>query len=100
MPMVALSYPSANRWREASGPPVKIMDSLPLRLQAAWTRRMASWTSGASNSPGRPRAMDRSKGPTKMPSTPSMAVISSMCSRQPTVSHWGSSSVSWLQVSM
>ena len=98
--MVTLSKPSANRWRLAAALPVKMMDSLPLRLQAAWTRRMASWTTGASNSPGWPRAMDRSKGPTKMPSTPSMAVISSMCSRQPTVSHWGSSSVSRLLVSI
>ena len=48
---------------------------------------------GSSNLPGMPSAMERSKGPMKMPSTPSMATISSMCSRQPAVSHWGMSRV-------
>ena len=33
--MVTLSKPSANRWRLAAALPVKMMESLPLRLQAA-----------------------------------------------------------------
>ena len=63
-------------------------------------RSSAAQNCGFSKSPGIPMEMDRSKGPMKMPSTPSMETMVSISASASAVSHWGITSVSALKWAM
>ena len=96
-PIATPSKPWANRAPAAAPSPANIRQGLPAWRQACCIRVRAALKRCSSKAPGSPIEIDRSKGPIKMPSTPSIAAIFSISASASVVSHWGITSVSPLK---